>query len=173
MDIFLPRPINAILEGNKNYLSWSQAMRNFLQGRMLWQYCAGTITIPIKRATDTTFISFMVECDSHNHMILTWIRNTSISSISNLLQLWWCKICMRYVGQKILHFSRIHEILVSGWVASTQPRTRAIYQWLLWSASFHLGPNWPFWSNFGMLKGCSTICYCSRWILTLWILDVT
>ena len=62
-------------------------MRTFLKGRMLWQYCADTITIPIKGAVeeDTAFISRMVEWDSHNHMILTWIRNTSISSISNLL----------------------------------------------------------------------------------------
>ena len=37
-DIFLPCPINTILEGNKNYLSWSQAMRSFLKGRMLWHY---------------------------------------------------------------------------------------------------------------------------------------
>ena len=27
----------------------------------------------------------MIEWDSHNYMILTWIRNTSIPSISNLL----------------------------------------------------------------------------------------
>ena len=62
-------------------------MRNFLKGRMFWQYCAGTITILVKGATeeDTAFISCMVEWDSHNHMILTWIRNTFISSISNLL----------------------------------------------------------------------------------------
>ncbi|KAL6320733.1 hypothetical protein AAG906_008733 [Vitis piasezkii] len=31
------------------------------------------------------FLSRMIEWDSHNHMILTWIRNTSIPSISNLL----------------------------------------------------------------------------------------
>ena len=54
---------------------------------MLWQYCAGTISIPVKEAAeeDTTFVSYMVEWDGHNHMILTWIWNTSISSISNLL----------------------------------------------------------------------------------------
>ena len=59
-DIFLPRPINAILEGNKNYLSWSQA-----KGHMLWQYCASTITIPVKGAVeeDTAFISRIVEWD--------------------------------------------------------------------------------------------------------------
>ena len=27
----------------------------------------------------------MIEWDSHNHMIFTWIRNTSIPSISNLM----------------------------------------------------------------------------------------
>ena len=47
-DIFLPRPINTILKGNKNYLSWSQVIRSFLKGHMLWQYCTGAITIPIK-----------------------------------------------------------------------------------------------------------------------------
>ena len=54
---------------------------------MLWQYCVGTISIPVKEATeeDITFVSYMVEWDGYNHMILTWIWNTSISSISNLL----------------------------------------------------------------------------------------
>ena len=65
----------------------------------------------------------------------------------------------RYVGQKVLHYSQIHEISVNGWTASTQARTKAIHQWLLWSTSLHLGPNWPFWSNLGMLKGCSAICF--------------
>ena len=76
-----------MLEGSKNYLSWSQAMRSFLKGRMLWHYCTGAIIIPIQGADeeDATFLSRMIEWDSHNHMILTWIRNTSIPSISNLL----------------------------------------------------------------------------------------
>ncbi|KAL6315365.1 hypothetical protein AAG906_000473 [Vitis piasezkii] len=41
----------------------------------------------VKRASeeDLVFLSRMIEWDSHNHMILTWIRNTSIPSISNLL----------------------------------------------------------------------------------------
>ena len=86
-DIFLPRPINTILEGNKNYLSWSQTMRSFLKGRMLWHYFTGAITIPVKRASeeDAAFLGHMIEWDSHNHMIFTWIQNTSIPSISNLL----------------------------------------------------------------------------------------
>ncbi|WKA03342.1 hypothetical protein VitviT2T_021457 [Vitis vinifera] len=62
-------------------------MRSFLKSRMLWHYCTGTITIPVKGASeeDAIFLSRMIEWDSHNHMILTWIRNTSIPSISNLL----------------------------------------------------------------------------------------
>ena len=62
-------------------------MRSFLKGRMLWHYCTGAITIPVKGANeeDAAFLSRMIEWDSHNHMIFTWIWNTSIPSISNLL----------------------------------------------------------------------------------------
>ena len=72
-DVFLPRSINIVLEGNKNYLSWSQTMRSFLKGRMLWHYCTGAITIPVKEASeeDAAFLGRMIEWDSHNHMILT------------------------------------------------------------------------------------------------------
>ena len=85
--IFLPSPINTILEGNKNYLSWSQAMCSFLKGHMLWHYCTSVITIPVNGASeeDAAFLGRMIEWDSHNHMILTWIQNTFIPSISNLL----------------------------------------------------------------------------------------
>ena len=62
-------------------------MRSFLKGRMLWHYCTGAVTIPIKGASkeDAAFLGRMIEWDIHNHMILTWIRNTFIPSISNLL----------------------------------------------------------------------------------------
>ncbi|KAL6315880.1 hypothetical protein AAG906_012216 [Vitis piasezkii] len=62
-------------------------MRSFLKSRMLWHYCTGAMTIPINGASeeDDAFLSRMIEWDSHNHMILTWIQNTSIPSISNLL----------------------------------------------------------------------------------------
>ena len=62
-------------------------MRSFLKGRMIWHYYIGAITIPIKGADeeDPAFLGRMIEWDSPNHMILTWIRNTSIPSISNLL----------------------------------------------------------------------------------------
>ncbi|RVW70826.1 Retrovirus-related Pol polyprotein from transposon RE1 [Vitis vinifera] len=54
---------------------------------MLWHYCTGAMTIPVKGASeeDVAFLSRMIEWDSHNHMILTWIWNTFIPSISNLL----------------------------------------------------------------------------------------
>ena len=86
-DVFLPRPINTVLEGNKNYLSWFQAIHSFLKDHMLWHFCTGTITILFKGANeeDDAFLVLMIEWDSHNHMILTWIQNTSIPSISNLL----------------------------------------------------------------------------------------
>ena len=103
-DIFLPSPINTILEGNKNYLSWSQAMRSSLKGRMLQHYYTSAITVPVKGANeeDAAFLGCMIEWDSHNHMILTWIRNTSIPSISNLLgsfddaKLAWDMLAKRY-----------------------------------------------------------------------------
>ena len=62
-------------------------MRNFLKRRMLWHYCTSAITIPIKWASeeDAPFLGRMIEWDSYNHMIFTWIQNTSIPSISNLL----------------------------------------------------------------------------------------
>ena len=62
-------------------------MLSFLKGRMLWHYCSGAMTIPVKGASevDAAFLGRMIEWDSHNHMILTWIQNTSIPSISNLL----------------------------------------------------------------------------------------
>ena len=62
-------------------------MRSFLKGRMIWHYCTGAITIPFKGADeeDVAFLGRMIKWDSHNHMILTWIQNTFIPSISNLL----------------------------------------------------------------------------------------
>ena len=62
-------------------------MCSFLKGHMLWHYCTGAITVPVKGANeeDAAFLGRMIKWDSHNHMILTWIRNTSIPSISNLL----------------------------------------------------------------------------------------
>ena len=116
-DIILPHPVNTILEGNKNYLSWSQSMSSFLKGHKLWQYCTGLITIPVKGASeeDAVFLSRMIEWDSHNHMILTWIQNTSIPSISNLLgsfddtKLAWDMLAKRY---STTHRSMKYQLVV-------------------------------------------------------------
>ena len=100
-----------------NYLSWSQAMRSFLKGRMLQYYYTGAITVPVKGANeeDATFLGHMIEWDSHNHMILTWIRNTSILSISNLLgnfddaKLAWDMLAKRY---STTHGSMKYQLVV-------------------------------------------------------------
>ena len=61
--VFLPLPINTVLEVCKNYLSWSQAMRSFLKGRMLWHYCTGALTVPVKGAEEeyAAFLGHMIE----------------------------------------------------------------------------------------------------------------
>ena len=48
-------------------------MRSFLKGRMLWHYCTGALTVPVKGANeeDAAFLGRMIEWDSYNHMILT------------------------------------------------------------------------------------------------------
>ena len=62
-DVFLPYPINTVSEGSKNYLSWSQAMRSFLKGRMLWHYYIGALTVPVKGAEeeDASFLGCIIE----------------------------------------------------------------------------------------------------------------
>ncbi|GFY96520.1 histone acetyltransferase of the CBP family 12 [Actinidia rufa] len=77
------RPIIIILD-SLNYIPWSQAMFSFLKGRKLWRYVTGDIQAPTQGATETPteFIVRLEEWDSKNHQIITWIRNTSIPSIS-------------------------------------------------------------------------------------------
>ena len=126
-DVFLPHPINIVLEGNKNYLSWSQAMRSFLKGRMLWHFCTGAIAIPVKGADeeDAAFLDRMIEWDSHNHMILTWIQNTSIPSISNLLGSFddaksaWDMLAKRY---STIHRSMKYQLVVEMRQLRQEPR---------------------------------------------------
>ena len=116
-DVFLPRPINTVLEESKNYLSWSQAMHSFLKGCMLWHYYTDAITVLVKGANeeDAAFFGRMIKWDSHNHMILTWIRNTSIPSIFNLLgnfddaKSTWDMLAKRY---SITHGSMKYQLVV-------------------------------------------------------------
>ena len=84
---------------------------------MLWHYCTGALTVPVKGAEeeDVAFLGCMIEWDSHNHMILTWIRNTSIPSIFNLLgnfddaKSTWDMLAKRY---SITHGSMKYQLVV-------------------------------------------------------------
>ncbi|GFZ21423.1 hypothetical protein Acr_29g0005850 [Actinidia rufa] len=77
------RPIVITLEG-PNYIPWSQAMSSFLKERKLWRYVTGDIESPVQGVaeTPTEYIECLEEWNSKNHQIITWIRNTSIPSIS-------------------------------------------------------------------------------------------
>ena len=62
-------------------------MRNFIKGRKLWFYVTGEMKKPVKGAfeNEDVFGIRFIEWDSNNHQILTWLRNTSIPSISNMI----------------------------------------------------------------------------------------
>jgi hypothetical protein len=62
-------------------------MRSFIKGRKLWFYVTSEMKKPIKGSPkdEDVFMIRLIEWDSNNHQILTWLRNTSIPSISNLL----------------------------------------------------------------------------------------
>ena len=67
----------------------------------------------------------MIEWDSHNHMILTWIWNTSISSISNLLgnfddaKSTWDTLAKRY---STTHGSMKYQLVVELLQLKQEPR---------------------------------------------------
>ena len=92
-------------------------MRSFLKGHMFWHYCTGAITVSVKGANeeDAAFLGRTIEWDSHNHMILIWIRNTSIPLISNLLgsfddaKLAWDMLAKRY---STTHGSMKYQLVV-------------------------------------------------------------
>ena len=92
-------------------------MRSFLKDRIFLHYCTGEITIPVKGASEenAAFLGLMIKWDSHNHMILTWIRNISIPSISNLLGSFddaksaWDMLAKRYF---ITHESMKYQLVV-------------------------------------------------------------
>jgi hypothetical protein len=62
-------------------------MRSFIKGRKLWFYVTSEMKKLIKGSPkdEDVFMIRLIEWDSNNHQILTWLRNTSIPSISNLL----------------------------------------------------------------------------------------
>ena len=58
-------------------------MGSYLKGRKLWLYISGGRPIPKKvdKETDSAYAIRIEDWESANHQIITWFRNTSISSI--------------------------------------------------------------------------------------------
>lgn len=59
-------------------------MLSFLKGKKLWRVITGDIVKPVKVETETQvkLDERLDDWDSKNHQIITWIRNTSVTSIS-------------------------------------------------------------------------------------------
>ena len=75
-------PINVIFNGD-NFAQRSQSMRSNLKGHKLWLYVSGDRPIPeqVDKETDYAYAIRIEGWESANHLIITWFRNTSISSI--------------------------------------------------------------------------------------------
>ena len=78
----ISRPIHVIFNGD-NFAQWSQVMRSYLKGRNLWIYVSRDRPIPeqVDKQTDSSYAILIEDWESANHHIITWFRNTSISSI--------------------------------------------------------------------------------------------
>ena len=75
--------VRVILDGT-NYVSWSNALSRFIKGRRLWRVITGVHTPPIKTEgeNDESFDDRLDEWEGKNYQIVTWLRATTISSIS-------------------------------------------------------------------------------------------
>ena len=101
----ISRSIHVIFYGD-NFAQWSQVMRSYLKGLKLWLYVFGDRPIPEKEDKETysTYAIRIEDWESANHHIITWFRNTSISSIVNefgnidIAKEVWDLLVTRYVG---------------------------------------------------------------------------
>lgn len=77
------QPISITLDGS-NYILWAQAMTSFLKGKKLWRIITGDVIKPVQAAEESQskFEERLEDWDSKNHQVVTWIRNTSVTSIS-------------------------------------------------------------------------------------------
>ena len=77
------RPISIILNG-LNYIHWAQAMTSFLQARRVWRIVTGEVKAPVQKKdeSDEDFADRQDEWIGKNGDIITWCRNTSISTIN-------------------------------------------------------------------------------------------
>ncbi|KAF7137487.1 hypothetical protein RHSIM_Rhsim07G0087400 [Rhododendron simsii] len=77
------QPISITLDGS-NYILWAQAMTSFLKGKKLWRIITGDVIKPVKAPEEnqSKYEERLEDWDSTNHQVVTWIRNTSVTSIS-------------------------------------------------------------------------------------------
>ncbi|KAH7845757.1 hypothetical protein Vadar_005655 [Vaccinium darrowii] len=77
------QPISITLDGT-NYVLWAQAMSSFIKGKKLWRIITGDVVKPIKGDTETQpkYDERLDDWDNKNHLIITWCRNTSVTSIN-------------------------------------------------------------------------------------------
>ena len=114
----ISRPIHVIFNGD-NFAQWSQAMRSYLKSRKLWLYVFGDRPIPeqVDKETDSAYAIRIEDWESVNHQIITWFRNTSISSIVDefgnidIAKEVWDLLVTRYAGPSGAHnFKLTHEL---------------------------------------------------------------
>ncbi|KAF7153584.1 hypothetical protein RHSIM_Rhsim01G0194900 [Rhododendron simsii] len=77
------QPISITLDGS-NYILWAQAMTSFLKGKKLWRIITGDVIKPVKAPEEnqSKYEERLEDWDSKNHQVITWIRNTSVTSIN-------------------------------------------------------------------------------------------
>ena len=77
------RPISITLNG-PNYIHWAQTMISYLQARRVWRIITGAVSTPIQKndEADENFADREEDWIAKNADIITWCRNTSISTIS-------------------------------------------------------------------------------------------
>ena len=106
----ISRPIHVIFNGD-NFAQWSQAIRSYQKGRKLWLYVSGDRPIPeqVDKETDSAYAIRIEDWESANHHIITWFRNTSISSIVDefgnidIAKEVWDLLVTRYAGPSGAH----------------------------------------------------------------------
>ena len=95
------RSITIMFDGPTSYHAWSLNMTIFLKGHKLWRYVTGSIPKPVPNpkskataiesaskpaVTVDDYEGRLEEWESIQSKILSWLINTSIPSIHNLLE---------------------------------------------------------------------------------------
>ena len=77
------RPISITLNG-PNYIHWAHAMTSFLQAYRVWRIVIGEVKARVQKKDESNedFADRQDEWIEKNGDIITWCRNTSITTIS-------------------------------------------------------------------------------------------